>query len=59
MKIFHRMALTAATCEARQYTDGSRVNILGGESWLSITGLNTEYVYKQKKNTGGACAATQ
>lgn len=40
----------AAMCVACHQTDGSGMNIPGGESWPSIAGLNAEYLYKQKKD---------
>lgn len=38
----------AAMCVACHQSDGSGMNIPGGESWPSIAGLNAEYLYKQK-----------
>lgn len=37
----------AAVCVACHQTDGSGMNVPGGESWPALAGLNAEYLYKQ------------
>lgn len=41
---------SVAMCVACHQADGSGMNIQGGESWPSISGLNVEYLYKQMKD---------
>lgn len=41
---------SAAMCVACHQTDGAGMNIPGGESWPSLSGLNAEYLYQQMKS---------